>query len=83
MFELAGDLGFLDEADFLAGIGLVEQVLDGDFPANVAVHGSEHCAHAAPGNFALDEVALLLAPPGEEFLHRLLTRLASAAEIPA
>ena len=52
MFELAGDLGFLDEAEFLLGVGLVEQVLDGDFAADVAVHGSQDGAHAAASDLA-------------------------------
>ena len=58
VLELAGDLRFLDEARFLARVGLIEQVLDGDFPANVAVHGAQNRAHAAAGNFLGDDVAL-------------------------
>src|SRR5262245_40202909 len=60
MFELARDLSLLDKAGLLAGVGLVEKVLDGDFPADVAIHGPQDGSHAASGNFALDGVSTLV-----------------------
>ena len=68
----AGDLGFLDEAELLAGVGLVEQVLDGDLAADVAVDGPQDGAHAAAGDFLLDDVApVFLGPQGQEFAGRI------------
>ena len=43
---------------FLLGVGLVEQVLDGDFAADVAIDRPQHRPHAAPSDFACEEVAL-------------------------
>src|SRR5262249_54782835 len=57
VFELASDLCFLDEAELLGGISLVQEVLDGDFAANVTIHSPEDGAHAASGDLPLNEVA--------------------------
>ena len=59
----------------LAGVGLVEQVLDGHFAADVAVHGPQDGTHAASGDLAFDDVAsVLLGPPGQEFAGRTFDR---------
>jgi hypothetical protein len=58
MFEPSGDLRFLDETHFLAWIGLVEQILDGHFAADVAIDGAEDGAHAAAGDLAFEQIAL-------------------------
>jgi hypothetical protein len=58
MFQLAGDLRLLHEASLFACVPLVEEVLDGHFAADVAVHCSQHGTHAAAGDLALDDVAL-------------------------
>ena len=81
VFELAGDLSFLDEAGLLAGVGLVEQVLDGHFAADVAVDGPQDGTHAAAGDLALDDVASVLAWSAGPGVRRtgLLARPAAAA----
>jgi hypothetical protein len=58
VLQLAGDLRLLDEADLLAWVGLVEQVLDGHLAADVAINRAEHGAHAAAGHLACQQVAL-------------------------
>src|SRR5208283_1566521 len=75
MFELSGNLGFLDKSHFLAGIRLIQQVLDRHFPADVAVHGPKDCSHTASGNFPLDDVPLsFLGLAVQHVLERLLAR---------
>ena len=46
--------------NFFGGVGLVEQVLDGDFAADVAIDGAEDGPHAAAGDLVGQCVALAI-----------------------
>ena len=71
MFELAGDLRLFDEAGLLAGRRrLVEQVLDGDLAADVAIDGTQDRAHAAAGDLPFHRVTAAMAGvSGQQISH--------------
>ncbi len=56
---------------FLGRIGLIEQILDGHFAADVAIDGAENGAHAAARDFAGEHVAFAVSrAAGQQLPHR-------------